>query len=229
MTDSSGSSASSESPDNTGNPDFPSSGPAAEIGGDTSQFPPQGAPGPYPTYAPQGYPGQYGPQYSGAYPPPPGAFPGAYPPPPPPPYGNYGGYGGYGTYGPPAETPKNGLGVGALISGLLSIPAAFTVFGGILLGLLGVVLGFLGHSRARHGEATNGGLSLAGIALGVIGIILSGVIAVTMWGVFKEFGGHDFMECMRSAGSDRTAQQQCEDEFRGGLEDRLSITLTPVP
>ena len=25
------------------------------------------------------------------------------------------------------------------------------------------------------------------------------------------------------------AQQRCQDEFRGNLEDRLSITLTPTP
>jgi Domain of unknown function (DUF4190) len=205
MTDSTGNAGSPESPDKPENP------------GGTPQ-PPSQAPG-YPPYPPPP-PQYYSPQYSGTYPPPTGPYPGGYPPPPPMPYGGY---------GPTPEGTKNGLGLGALISGLLSVPAAFTVIGGILLGLVAIVLGLLGHGRARRGEASNGGLAIAGVVLGVLGIILSVVLAITAWGVFREFGGRDLVDCMQSAGSDRVAQQQCEDEFRGNLEDRFSIPLTPGP
>lgn len=206
MTDNSGNAGSPESSDK------PSSD-KPEVPGGTPEPPPQG----YPPYPP---PAQYSPQYSGAYPPPPGPYPGSYPPPPPMPYGGY---------GQVPAAPKNGLGLSALVSGLLSVPAAFTVIGGFLLGLLAIALGFVGHGRARRGEATNGGIAIAGIVLGVLGIILSVVLAVTMWGLFKEFGGRDLVDCMQEAGSDRAAQQQCEEEFRGNLEDRFSITLTPGP
>jgi hypothetical protein len=111
----------------------------------------------------------------------------------------------------------------------LSVPAAFTVIGGILLGVLGVILGLVGYSRAKRGEATNGGIAIAGAVLGALGAILSIVLAITIWGVFKEYGGHDFVDCVQRAGNDRAAVQLCEDEFRGNLENRLSITLTPAP
>jgi hypothetical protein len=205
MTDSSGNAGSPESSDT---PETPRNTP----------HPPSPAPG-YPSGAPHAYPPQYFPQYPGAYPPPTGPYPGSYPPPPPMPYGGY---------GPAPEIAKNGMGVAALISGLLSVPAAFTIIGGILLGLLAIALGILGHGRARRGEATNGGLAIAGVILGVLGIILSAVFAVTIWGWFKESGGRDFVDCMQSAGSDRAALQQCEDEFKGNLEDKFSISLTPT-
>ena len=130
---------------------------------------------------------------------------------------------------PPAAAPKNGLGIAALIVGILSLPAAFTIFGGFILGVIAIVLGFIGYRRARTGEATNGGMAIGGIVLGVLGVIVSAVlIAVGVWG-FNQFGGRDLMDCMQQAGSDQAAQQQCEDEFKGNLEDRFSITVTPTP
>lgn len=176
---------------------------------------------PPPGYAPQGYPQNYAPgPYPGAYPPPPPA-PGGYPAAPPQPYAGYG--------APVPAAPKNGLGIGALILGLLSLPAVFSVVGGFVLGLLAVIIGFVGYRRARSGEATNGGMAIGGIVLGFLGIIVSAVvIAVGVWG-FNKFGGQDLVDCMRRAGNDTAAQQKCQDEFRGNLEDRLSITLTPTP
>ena len=130
---------------------------------------------------------------------------------------------------PPVATPKNGLGIAALIAGILSLPAAFTIFGGFILAVIAIVLGFIGYRRARTGEATNGGMAIGGIVLGVLGIILSAVlIAVGVWG-FNQFGGRDLVDCMQQAGGNQAAQQQCEEQFRGNLEDRLSITVTPTP
>lgn len=187
--------------------------------GTTETPPPQVAPGGYPPYPAQGDPALTYTPY--AYPPPPpGAYPGSYPAPPPPPYAGYA--------APPAG-PKNGLGLAALISSILSLPAAFTIVGGFVLALAGIILGFLGFSRARKGEATNGGIAVAGIIVGVLGIVASSVlIAVGVWGFYK-VGGGDYFDCMRRAGSDRAAQSRCEDEFRGNLENRFSITLTPAP
>ncbi len=169
---------------------------------------------------PPGYPPNYaaGP-YPGTYPPPP--TPGGYPPAPPQPYAGYG--------APMPAAPKNGLGIAALILGLLSLPAVFSVVGGFALGILAVILGFVGYRRARSGAATNGGMAIAGVVLGILGIIVSAVmIAVGVWG-FNTFGGRDLMDCLRDAGNDTSAQQQCQEEFRGNLENQLSITLTPTP
>ncbi|MCV7183466.1 MULTISPECIES: DUF4190 domain-containing protein [Mycolicibacterium] len=178
------------------------------------------------------YPGGYS---GGGYPPPPppGAYQGGYPPPPPQPYsGGYPGYpgpDGMGGYGQPPVAPKNGLGIAALVVGILSLPAVLTVFGGFVLGLVAIVLGVIGYRRAKKGAATNGGIAIAGAVIGLLGIVLNAaLIAFGVWG-FLQVGGGDYFDCMQQAGNDTSAQMQCEDEFRGNLENRFSVTLTPTP
>lgn len=183
--------------------------------------PPGAAPPSYP--GPGGYPPPNYPPgaYPGAYPPPPGGgYPG-YPPPPPAPYAGYG--------APVPTAPRNGLGIAALIAGILSLPAAFTIFGGFILAVVAIILGIIGYRRARSGEASNGGMAIAGIVLGVLGIVLSAVlIAIGVWS-FNTFGGRDYLDCMTQAGNDPAAQAQCQEDFKGNLENRLSITMTPTP
>ena len=220
------------SPEHPGTPDAPQGGPQSPSG---SPYPP--APGghqppdqgSYPP--PQGY-GAYPPppQGYGGYPPPPegyGAYPsppegyGGYPPPPPP----------YSGYPAPAVGLRNGFGVAALILGLLSLPAIFTVVGGLILGVAAIVLGILGRNRAKKGEANNGGIAIAGIVLGALGVLLSvvmGVLFAIGAATFMKFGGRDYIDCMEQAGSDAGAQQQCQDEFRGNIENKFSITITPT-
>lgn len=173
--------------------------------------------------------------YPGYPPPPSGPYQGGYPPPPPQPYSTgypgYPGYPGYqgGGYGQPPVAPKNGLGIAALVVGILSLPAVLTVFGGFVLGLVAIVLGFIGYRRAKKGEATNGGIAIAGIVIGLLGIVLNAaLIAFGVWG-FLQVGGGDYFDCMQQAGNDTSAQLECEDEFRGNLENRFSVTLTPTP
>lgn len=206
-----------------GTPEYPSGTPETPAAGPGSAAPytPQGYPPP--GYPPQGYaqPGYAPPGYP---PPPPGGYPPpptGYPPAPPQPYAGYG--------APLGTAPKNGMGIAALVAGLLSLPAAFTIFGGFVLGVAAIILGILGYRRAKAGEATNGGLATGGIVLGALGIIVSIALVAFGFKMFNEFGGRDLMDCMREAGNDRAAQQQCQDEFQGNLEDRFSITLTPMP
>ena len=164
-------------------------------------------------------PPQY-PQYP-QYPPPQppgGAYPGGYPPPPPQPYSGY---------SPPPVAPKNGLGIAALV---VAIIALISVVGGVVLGIVAVILGFLGWQKARRGEATNGGIAIAGIVLGILSIIEAlVVIALSLW-VFNEVGGTDYMDCLSKAGSDQDAVQRCADQFQERVEDQFSVTITtPAP
>ena len=160
-------------------------------------------------------PPQY-PQYP-QYPPPQppgGTYPGGYPPPPPQPYS------GYTT---PPVGPKNGLGIAALV---VAIIALISVVGGVVLGIVAVILGFLGWQRAKRGEATNGGIAIAGIVLGVLSIIEAVVvIALSVW-TFNEVGGTDYMDCVSKAGSDQQAVQRCADQFQKRVESQFSVTLT---
>jgi len=92
---------------------------------------------------------------------------------PPPP----GGYeqapsGGY-EQQPTGTRPTNGLAIAALVCGLLSVPLFITIVGGILLGLVAIVLGFLGLSRAKKTQNSGKGMAITGIVSGALGLILS--------------------------------------------------------
>jgi hypothetical protein len=158
------------------------------------------------------YPNPYPPGAPGPY--------GGYPPPPPQPYAGY---------PPPAAAPRNGLGLAALVVAIVGLLSSFSVAGGIILGLVAVVLGFAGRSRVKKGEANNGGIALAGIILGFVSIVV-GLAFIAVWvGVFNEVGGGNYIDCLQNAGQDQTKIQQCADEFRQSVEDKLSVTPTPVP
>lgn len=164
-------------------------------------------PPPSPSTPPPPYPQQQPYQY--------GPYPGGYPPPPP---GQYG-------YGYPAQTaPKNGLGIASLVVAIIGL---LSVFGGLVLGIVAVILGVIGRGRAKRGEATNGGVAIAGIVLGVLGVIVS-IVAIALTVMFaREVGAGDLFDCLQQAGNDTEAQQQCQEQFQRNIEDQFSVTLTP--
>ncbi|MGW4566170.1 DUF4190 domain-containing protein [Streptomyces sp. NPDC004561] len=97
-----------------------------------------------------------------------------------------GGYGypgypaGYGWPGMPMA-PQNGMGVAALVLGILSI-CLFCMYGvvSVVLGILAVVFGVKGRRRAERGEATNHGQAQAGLIMGVIGIVVGIAVIVLL-------------------------------------------------
>jgi hypothetical protein len=163
--------------------------------------PPPSAPPPPPGAPP---PPSYG-QYPGSYPPPPQASP----------------YGGYAP--PPPSAPQNGLGIASLVTAIIAL---LSVVGGIGLGVVAVILGFMGWGKAKRGQATNGGVAVAGIVLGFLSIIEAIVVIVLSVWVFNEVGGTDYMQCVSDAGSDQDAVQRCADQFQDRVEDQFSVTLT---
>ncbi|WP_139818452.1 DUF4190 domain-containing protein [Mycobacterium celatum] len=149
---------------------------------------------------------------------PPGGYPGGYPPPPP-----------YYGYPPPSAIPKNGLGIASLVLAIVGLLFVWSVFGGVVLGLVATVLGFLGWARVKRGEANNGGVAIAGIVLGIVGIVVGLAFAAIWIALWKDVGGDNYFDCLDRAGSNRIRQQQCADQFRENVQDRLSVTLTPTP
>jgi hypothetical protein len=173
------------------------------------------------------------PEQSPSPPPPPpqqygyGAYPGY--PPQQQPYG-YGPYPGYppqpyGGYPAPPPSPKNGLGIASLVVAIIGL---LTLFGGIVLGIVAIVLGFLGRARVKRGEADNGGVAVAGIVLGFLGIIVSIAAIIVVVRFVSDVGAGDYLDCLREAGNDSAAQQQCEQSFTQNIEDQFSVTLTPT-
>lgn len=154
-----------------------------------------GPAGQQPTGQPQAG-GQYGQQPSGS---------------PPPGYGQQ--------YGQPAGTgPKrNGLGIAALVVGLVALVASLSVVGGIVLGLVAIVLGVLGRGRVKRGEADNGGVALAGLVLGAVAVVLSIVFVVAGVALFQSSGGQELIDCVEQAAGDPAAKQACEREFAENL------------
>lgn len=83
-------------------------------------------------------------------------------------------------YGAPA--PSNGMGIGALVCGILAVVLGIVVgylFFPALLGVVAVILGVLGMGKAKRGEATNRGMALAGTITGAIGVVIT-----VLWIVF---------------------------------------------
>ncbi|HEX5568234.1 MAG TPA: DUF4190 domain-containing protein [Streptomyces sp.] len=127
------------------------------------------------------------------------------------------GWAPYGT-APGARTtrPRNGVGIAALVLGLLGLVLFWTVIGGVVLGLPAVVSGVIGRRRGSRGEATNGTMALIGAIAGGLALVVT--TAVVAAGVSflnsEEFG--DFEKCVDN--SDTAAERQrCEEDFRDDL------------
>ncbi|MFD9504638.1 DUF4190 domain-containing protein [Streptomyces sp. NPDC060035] len=156
-----------------------------QIPGAGGGFGPPQADVPPPPIAPNG-PGQPTPPPAGQY-----GYPAA-PVAPAAPYGGYPGYPGYG--GQPAwgPAPANGLGIAAMVLGIIAV-VGFCMWGlGVILGILALIFGIIGRGRAKRGEATNGGMALAGIILGSIAVLIGAVfLGFLIWAVANDESGSD--------------------------------------
>jgi hypothetical protein len=119
----------------------------------------------------------------------------------------------YGTADPAHRPARNGLGIAALVVGILALFGIITVFGGILLGLVAIVLGVLGRGRAKRGEATNGGMATTGIVLGAIALLVSGALLALSVSVLNSDEGKNLQDCIKSANNDQAALDRCQQEF----------------
>ena len=121
----------------------------------------------------------------------------------------------YGTqpYGAQGGRRRNGLGIAAVVLGVLALLTGLFLIGG-LLGLVAIVLGFLGRGRVKRGEADNGGMALAGIVLGVLGIVLAGLALAAGLSLLNSDEFSSYTECASSADGDRAAIEQCARDFQ---------------
>ncbi|MGW7438110.1 DUF4190 domain-containing protein [Streptomyces sp. NPDC054849] len=109
-------------------------------------------------------------------------------------YPGYSGYPGYpapGAYPPYGAQRNNGFGIAGLVLGILSVVGCVTSFIAVALGIGAVVFGALGKGKATRGEADNGGMALAGIILGAVGIVLGGLMLAIIFGSFMDQGPID--------------------------------------
>ncbi len=85
---------------------------------------------------------------------------------------------------PARTTPRNGLGIGALILGTLALITSVSLVG-LLFGSLTVALGLSAWNRVILDEATNRKTTIAAIVLGVVAIVIGLVaLAFRIWLIF---------------------------------------------
>jgi len=123
------------------------------------------------------------------------------------------GYGQGLSYGAPPARPRNGFGIAALVLGLLALVLFWTIIGGIIFGILALIFGLIGRTRAKRGESTNGGLALAGVILGVIGALTAIGLIVLGVSVLNSPAGQSYRQCLQSSSGDPAKIQQCASEF----------------
>ncbi|WP_370421698.1 DUF4190 domain-containing protein [Streptomyces sp. QH1-20] len=151
--------------------------PLAPTGPGTPSAYPGGSPYGQPPYAPPGYPqpsvrpyGQQQPPYG-------------QPPYGQPPYGQAGyGYPPAAPYGQgwqtPPMAPNNGLGVAALVLGIIGTVLCWTLVFSFICGVLAIIFGAIGRGKARAGEANNAGQALAGLILGGAALVATALMVV---------------------------------------------------
>ncbi len=135
-------------------------------------------------------------------------------------FGQQAGYGQAPAYGPPGyaqpgygqpptvRVQKSGLAIAALVLGIVALLLFWTVFGGIVLGLGAVILGFVARSKVKSGTGGGGGLAVGGIVTGLIALVFSIGFLVLVGNVINQV-----RDC------DPTAPQA---EYEQCVEDRLT-------
>ncbi len=165
------------------------------------------------TYEPPPPPGNYQGQPSGSYP---GQPQGGY-------QGDYQGQpAGYYQGQPPGyyeQQPRrsSGLAIAALVCGVLALLSSWTVIGGILLGIVAVVLGFVALSKIKRGLAAGRGMAITGIVTGVLGAVLAIALIAVGVSLLNSDSGQRLQDCLADAGNDDAAIAQCQRQYQDDL------------
>jgi peptidoglycan/LPS O-acetylase OafA/YrhL len=122
-------------------------------------------------------------------PPPPPSEPATIPPPPDQP--------AQVVYHVTQPTISNGLATAAMVCGIVGVVLFFTIWIGVILGILAIVFGAVGRSRADQG-APNKGQATAGLWLGIVAVLVSVLFAivVTTWVTSSEQRLRDVVACV---------------------------------
>jgi hypothetical protein len=135
---------------------------------------------------------------------------------PPPPYGapQYGApqYGG-----PPNLPARNGFGVTAMVLGIISIVLFFIPGVPVVLGVLAIVFAVLGRKRVGRGEATNGGIAIAGLVTGIVGLLIGAVVIVFL--AFFADAISNYQKCIDNSNGSAAAQAICQQQLQNGLQN----------
>ena len=114
--------------------------------------------------------------------------------------------------GPPPPRQGGRLGVGALVAGVLAVLIGVSIIGGAVFGTVAVVLGVAGRAQARS-QGRRPGAAVAGIVLGVLGLLVAGGTWLYVRDDIEEYQG-----CRResvSLAQDRACERALRDAIQG--------------
>ncbi|MUN61720.1 hypothetical protein GMA12_00890 [Kocuria sediminis] len=117
-----------------------------------------------------------------------------------------------GQYGVGAKPQGTGLGIAALILGIVSLLTCWFVLG-LVPGLVGLVLGIVAVRKLGRTPGASKAVPIIGIVLSVLGILASIFFLVIFGALLGEFG--PAMEACNQYSSDPTAFQQCIEREMG--------------
>jgi len=80
------------------------------------------------------------------------------------------------------HAPNNALATTALILGIVGVVLFWTFWFGIILGVLAIIFGAIGLSRAKSG-APNKGMAIAGLVLGIVSVVLGALFIVLIFSI----------------------------------------------
>ena len=104
------------------------------------------------------------------------------------------------------------MGIAALVLGVLALVFSWTILGGFIFGVLGVVLAVIHNARVRQQRATGRGMGVAALVLGIIGIAISAILfAVGAW----LFGtrSENYLDCVNNANGNQQEIRRCVDRY----------------
>lgn len=75
--------------------------------------------------------------------------------------------------------PSNGLAIGALVLGILSIPGACCCYSSVPFGIAAIVMGVIAMNKAKMSPMTHGGrgMAMGGLICGIVGLAMT-VVAI---------------------------------------------------
>lgn len=127
---------------------------------------------------------------------------------------------------PPPSYParrRNGAGTAALVIGVVSLVLAILVVFSplsLLLGIIAVIFGGVGMSRASRGEADNRSHAIAGLVTGLLSIIIVIAIGISFANFIADHQSdlRRFGTCMTSADNDEE-RASCVRRLGDALEE----------
>ena len=121
----------------------------------------------------------------------------------------------YGSAPAPARSLPTGLAVASLVLGILGLLSSPILLGG-LLGLVAVILGVVALGKIKRGEAGGRGLALGGIVTGVLAMLVTVLILVTVGSFLANNADeiNNLTECLDQANNNQTEIEACQDQFQ---------------